>query len=243
MLKKFFFLTFLFLKIFSEESLYVKNLTSNQVVEKKGDVFLRASPCCSFNFALSLMGYDANILENEDLPTLPYLTSYQVQIEKWKAPHTPSLWIKNSCVWFSKELFLKLGKKRFENYLNLFNYGNKDTSCEICWLSSSLKISPIEQVEFLEKFLREELPVSFHAIEMTKKIFFVEKLSNGWELFGKTGSGFQNDDQQMGWFVGWAQKEENVFVFAFFLSNVQSKDLPAGHIAKNVIKKLFLTKY
>jgi beta-lactamase class D len=86
-----------------------------------------------------------------------------------------------------------------------------------------LKISPREQIFFLEKILRGTLPVSEHAIAMTKKITFLDVL-NGWELHGKTGSGrlIHPDgtiDKELGsgWFIGWLEKNDRTIAFVMNL--------------------------
>ena len=84
-----------------------------------------------------------------------------------------------------------------------FSEGSLKTSDE---KSGSLKISPEEQVRFLQNFIDHKLPVSDKAYQMTKNIMFMQELSGGWKLYGKTGNGnlnkIKNLDLQQGWFVG-----------------------------------------
>jgi beta-lactamase class D len=76
-------------------------------------------------------------------------------------PLTPQLWMRYSCVWYSQVLTANLGMEKFQNYVDLFNYGNKDLSGGLtqAWLMSSLKVTPREQIFFLEKIIDETLPV------------------------------------------------------------------------------------
>jgi beta-lactamase class D len=109
-----------------------------------------------------------------------------------------------------------------------FNYGNADVSgnpgkhdgLTRAWLSSSLKISPLEQLAFLQKIVRRELPVSANAFEMTSRIMAMDSLPNGWILHGKTGTGAplkadgsEDWDHPYGWFVGWATKGGRSIVY------------------------------
>lgn len=63
--------------------------------------------------------------------------------------------------------------------------GNQDTSGDKgknnglthSWLSSSLEISPEEQIDFLQKLLDNKLPVSLKSHEMTKKHPFYREFS------------------------------------------------------------------
>ena len=96
----------------------------------------------------------------------------------------------------------------------------KDNGLTHSWLSSSLEISPVEQVTFLQNLVNRQLPVSSKAYNITKRIIFVEELPNGWKLYGKTGScAVMNEtrtqklkDKHNEWFVGWIEKEDRVII-------------------------------
>lgn len=119
---------------------------------------------------------------------------------------------------------MKLGLARLQEYLTLFEYGNQDLSVGIifpgpenpAWASSSLKISPKEQIVFLQNMLQGAL-VSEHALQMTKAILFREELSEGWKLYGRTGTGINIDDHglKVRWFVGWIEKSDQTFPFVY----------------------------
>ncbi|GAA5252031.1 hypothetical protein KNCP2_03190 [Candidatus Rickettsia kedanie] len=87
--------------------------------------------------------------------------------------------------------------EKFRDYVTKFDYGNhdilgdkgKNNGLTNAWLSSSLEISPEEQLTFLQKLEDNKLPVSVQAQEMTKNILFIEDFVDGWKLYGKTGSG------------------------------------------------------
>lgn len=133
-------------------------------------------------------------------------------------PQTPKDWMKNSYVWYSQVITKELGIEKFRDYVIKFDYGNHDISGDKgknngltnAWLSSSLEISPEEQLTFLQKLAENKLPVSVKAQEMTKNILFIEDFVDGWKLYGKTGSGnklsqdrtIKLKDKQIGWFVG-----------------------------------------
>lgn len=188
----------------------------------------RMSPYSTFKIPLSLMGYDTGILSDEDGPE--WSPGGPVSIEAWKGPQTPKTWMSRSVVWYSQTLTSKIGVDRITRYLHEFGYGNADMSGDPgkehglahAWLGSSLKISADEQVVFLQKLVLGNLSVSPHALQMTKNILFVEDLCNGWRLFGKTGTGFQNpspdgSEESLGWYVGWVERKSRAIVFAMTL--------------------------
>ena len=149
----------------------------------------------------------------------------------------------------------KIGMEKFTEYIKEFDYGNKDISGENeknnglthSWLGASLKISPLEQIDFISKILDKKLNLSDNAYEMTKKITYIEQIK-GWKLHGKTGSCFQRDENGLknlnrfaGWFVGWLEKDNRKIAFAKFMKDEQDvkKDDYIGIRARNaVIKEL-----
>ena len=195
---------------------------------EEGDCEGRNAPCSTFKIPLSVMGFDAGYLQDETHPELPFEEGYVDWLERWKQPHNPRTWLQNSCLWFSQYITRMLGQEHLEGYLEKFAYGNQDVSgtpgknnqLTDSWISSSLQISPYEQVLFLQKLLDNKLPATPYAQEMTKSNLFVEELPGGWKLYGKTGSGSQfdengvkNEDRQLGWFIGWIEKDDRKLVF------------------------------
>ena len=213
-------LFFLYRYSAAEESfLLVNGTTSETLLEFGSEVNKRMSPCSTFKIALSLMGLDAKILKDTQVPVWNFNEGYPDDLEVWKGPQTPRTWIRTSCVWYSQILISMLGTKKAQNYLAVFEYGNQDLSGELqrAWLSSSLKISPKEQVGFIQKMVGEKLAISAHAFHMTKALLFVEKLSERWMLFGKTGWSGPSKDLETGWFVGWIEKGDTFFPFAYVI--------------------------
>jgi len=131
----------------------------NKILKQEGDCKSRHSPCSTFKIAISLMGYNEGLLVDENNPELPFKQGYTDLVETWKQPQNPNTWMKNSCVWYSQVLTQKLGEKKFKKYVKNFDYGNEDVSGDKAkdngltnaWLSSSLQISPQEQIKFLNK--------------------------------------------------------------------------------------------
>ncbi len=221
-----------FTSIVAEECFLLINGNSGETVSQLGSQLdERMSPCSTFKIPLSLMGYDAGILKDEQTPIWQFQEGYDDFLDTWKGPQSPESWMQYSCVWYSKLISCRLGLKKMQDYLAAFSYGNQDMSVGIimpgkadpAWFHSSpLKISSKEQVDFIRKMLQNKLQVSSHAIDMTKTILFKEELAQDWKLFGKTGwSGSigRNDDTvlEYAWFVGWIEKDTRIFPFAYFI--------------------------
>jgi beta-lactamase class D len=190
---------------------------------------VRNSPASTFKVALAVIGFDTDILVDAHTPAWPYKPEYQAWMESWKTTVDPTSWLRDSVVWYSRELTRRLGAERFQQAVDRLDYGNRDLSGDPgrhngltnAWLSSSLQISPVEEVAFLRKLLSHRLPVSAKAMDLTIATLPQFPLPDGWTVHGKTGSGSQpgphgkpDRDRQFGWFVGWAQKDDRRLVFA-----------------------------
>lgn len=222
---------------------------SGNVLEKKGEgCAVRVSPASTFKVPLAVMGFESGILKNPHEPVWPYKTEYPGWRESWKRPVDPTYWQDQSVVWFSQELTRKLGKENFQKYTDQLNYGNRDLSgdpgenngMQRSWISSSLKISPDEQVDFLRKLLGGKLPVTADTAQKTMAILPIQNLENGWKVVGKTGSAFERTakgkidrSRQFGWYVGWAEKDGKKVVFARLNRNAESQKGGMGVPTKN----------
>lgn len=218
-----------------------------RVLKSEGDCKKRYAPMSTFKIALSLIGFDSGILVDEKHPVWPFKEGYVDWRNVWKQDQTPKSWMKESCVWYSQVLTKQLGMEKLQAYVTKFDYGNKDLSGDKgqnngltnAWLSSSLKISSLEQVAFLEKILAGKLPIKPHAIAMTKNILFVEELKNGWKFYGKTGmgsllnsDGTKNPDLYHGWFIGWIEKGDRRIIFSNHIEDDKKEETFASLRAK-----------
>lgn len=219
----------------------VEDVASGQVLISKGDCKRRITPASTFKIAISLMGYDAGVLTDAQAPALAYDESYGAWRADWKQTTDPTSWMARSVIWYSQQMTTALGEARFGRYVRDFQYGNNDVSGGLtrAWLSSTLKISPLEQVGFLRRMLRGDLPVSRHAVEMTEQITALPDPVARWTIHGKTGSGAPRTADgaydrahEFGWFVGWAANGERKVTFAHLVQAERTSDELSGVRAK-----------
>lgn len=218
------------LYLVGDENFILINGNTSEIIKEFGpDINERVTPACSFNIVLSLMGYDAQVLKDEQTPIWDFQEGYDDFSESWKASQTPQSWMSRSCVWYSKMIGLQLGLETIQSYLRLLEYGNQDMSAGLvtpgparpAWVNASLKISPKEQVDFIQKMIRGKLPISSNAIQMTRALLLKEEGLAGWQLYGKTGLGHivrqDGTNVKVRWFVGWIENDHKFFAFAYQL--------------------------
>jgi beta-lactamase class D len=230
----------------------VADAPSGRLLQREGECEQRVTPASTFKIALSLMGYDSGYLSDEHLPALPFREGYADWIPAWRATTDPTTWIANSVVWYSQRLTEWLGEQRFRRYVESFQYGNQDLSGDPgkgnglteAWLTSSLAISPLEQLEFLRKVVTRRLPVSARAYDMTDRITAVGGLPGGWDVHGKSGTGWRRNadgsadrTRQIGWFVGWAKNGERAVVFARCLRDEAPQPASAARRAREGVMR------
>lgn len=228
---------------------------AGEIVKSEGDCDHRATSASTFKLAIALMGYDAGILTDTKTPEMPFRKGYVDWRPQWRHVQTPESWMRESVVWYSQRITERLGKDRFTAYVAAFGYGNEDVSGDPgkdngltrSWLSSSLQISPKEQVAFLLKLVNRELPVSEKAYEMTARLSDHGTRPSGWHVHGKTGAGLpvRADGSKVrgtpyGWFVGWAERDGRTVVFARLVKDSERRATPPGFRARDsVLEALF----
>lgn len=117
-----------------------------------------------------------------------------------------------SCVPCYQEIAGKIGADRMNDYLGKFDYGNMivdSLSVDIFWLEGDSKISPKEQITFLQKFYTSELPLSENTVSVMKRLMVIDE-NELYTLSGKTGWSVRNGNNN-GWFVGYLENETGVY--------------------------------
>lgn len=171
--------------------------------------FIAAS---TFKVPHALFALDAGVVRDE-FETFPW-DSVRRDIESWNRDQDLRSSMRNSTVWVYQGFARKLGEKREREYLRRIGYGNADPSGGVdrFWLDGGLRISAHEQVGFLKRLFRNELPFRVEHQRLVKDIMIVEADRN-WILRAKTGWGARGDPE-VGWWVGWVEWPEGPVFFA-----------------------------
>lgn len=180
----------------------------------------RLSPCSTFKIANSLIGLETGVIK--DTSFIIKWDGKKRPMEAWNKDHTLRTAFENSVVPYYQELARRVGKKKMKAFLKKLHYGNEDISGGIdkFWLMSSLKISASEQVGFLKKLYKNELPFSKRSTDMVKDIMVYLKTDKA-TLRGKTGSSGAVDGNFLGWYTGYLTTKDNTYIFAL---NLESKN-------------------
>lgn len=172
----------------------------------------RFLPASTFKILNALMALETGVAQDENT-MLPW-DGTQYRIEAWNRDQTLKSAMASSVVWYFQELARRLGKERIQRFVDEVRYGNRNLSGPVdsFWLDGGLRISADEQVEFLRRLYRGELPFSERSMAIVKRILVLEETPDH-RLSGKTGA-VQGTGHPIGWFVGAVEKGGQTHVFA-----------------------------
>ncbi len=137
-------------------------------------------------------------------------------IPQWNQDHTLRSAMRWSVVPVFQQIARRIGSERMQKYVDAFDYGNRDIGgapIDKFWLEGNLRITPVEQIEFLRRLYLDELPVSPRTLSLVKDIIPVEKTERA-TIHAKTGAVGRNGKLVLGWLVGYAERGEDITLFA-----------------------------
>jgi len=194
----------------------------------------RFIPASTFKIFNSLVALETKAIADENT-VIPW-DGVKRQFPLWNEDQTMRTAFPRSVVWFYQDLARKIGKERMTKYIQAANYGNQDISPKIdsFWLDGNLRISPEEQIKFLVKLYKEDLPFSNSVIKTVKDIMIVDR-QEAYTLSGKTGwSRSPDGTNNIGWYVGYVERANNTYFFALNLGN-QDPNFQMGAIRKKIL--------
>ena len=204
------------------------------VTNKSAEPDRRSAPCSTFKIFNSLSALDCGVVKDENEGRR--WNHHKYAIKSWNRDHVLATAVSNSVVWYFQELASQVGPERMQDYLNKCDYGNKDISSGITrfWLGESLEISPKEQVVFLKRLVRDELPFSKRSMAIVRGMIKVKETEKG-ILYGKTGTDMKDGKLTLGWFVGYLATPSDIHVFA---TRIEAEDNCRGADARAITEKI-----
>lgn len=188
-------------------------------------------PASTFKILNSLISLETNVIENENI-TIEWDGKKRFY-DKWNQDQNMRTAMKYSCVWFYQELARRIGREKMQYFVDTVNYGNEKLGAKIdnFWLEGDLKISANEQIEFLEKLLKYDLPFSNSNIETVKSIMLIDSVET-YKYYAKSGWA-----AKIGWYVGFVISENEKWMFALNIDIIDNEDVKFRQIITNEILK------
>ena len=178
------------------------------------------SPFSTFKITNSVIALEQGVV-NDSKQVLTYdKNKYPTQAwwpPVWKLPsYNLGSAFKYSVVPVFRQMATDIGQQNMKVSLERLNYGNQDISSGLddFWLNGSLKISSVEQIDFLQKLYQNQFNLTSVTLSTIKEIMLVETTGK-YKLYGKTGAGKVDDKTMLGWYVGFVENDKGVHYFAF----------------------------
>jgi beta-lactamase class D len=181
-------------------------------------------PASTFKIANSLIALETGVVKDES-EIIPYGGKPQ-PFKNWERDMSMREAIAMSNVAIYQELARRIGLERYHLWLAKLNYGNQKTgeALERFWLDGPLQISAVEQVRFIAGLAEQKLSLSAHSQSIVRDILRLEN-RDGRVLYGKTGWQF-SANPQIGWWVGWVERDGKIFTFALNMDMTSAEDAP-----------------
>ena len=181
---------------------------------------MRFTPASTFKIVNSLIGLQSGIITDENM-----VIKWD-GIKRWNADWNKDLNMKEafkvSAVPYYQEVARRIGKDTMQQWIDSIAYGNKNISGPIdsFWLNNNLKISPDEQLGLLKKLYFDQLPFRKSVQQIVRNVMLQED-NTLYKLSYKTGWGFDESKNNIGWVTGWIEENRHVY---FFVTIVKSPD-------------------
>jgi beta-lactamase class D len=176
-------------------------------------------PASTYKIPNSIIAIETGVVENDS--TLFKWNGEDRALNVWEQDLVFRDAFHFSCVPCYKDVARKIGVERMNTHLGKLSFGEMKvdaTNIDLFWLEGESKVNQFEQIDFLKRFYQKKLPIGERTYEIMNRMMIIDR-NNQFTLSGKTGWSIRNGNNN-GWFVGYLEKNDNIF---FFAANVEPK--------------------
>lgn len=183
-------------------------------------------PASTFKIINSLIGLQTGKIVNDSM--VIKWDGVKRRVDEWNQDLTMYAAFRASSVYYYQEVARRIGKDTMQYWLDSLKYGAKsDTSLfkitsaiDSFWLDNTLKITPDQELGVVKQLYFDQLPFFKSYQETVKRAMLFENTTN-YRLGYKTGWGFKENGNALGWIVGWIEENKHPY---FFVLNIESTD-------------------
>lgn len=199
-------------------------------------------PASTFKIINSLIGLETGRVENEKM-VIPWDGVVRTfpggdTAKAWNKDLTMEEAFKVSAVPYYQEVARRIGKDTMQRWLDTLGFGSRYTKFKIgsnidtFWLDNTLKVTPDEELGLVKKLYFNQLPFQSRSQDIVKRMMQQENNAN-YRLSYKTGWGFRENGNSIGWVAGWI--EENVHVYPFVLNIEGPHNMDMQTVRMNIL--------
>ena len=201
----------------------------------------RRSPCSTFKIISSLIGIKNGVISEEN--SVRRWSGETFWNDKWNRDIGFKDAFQTSCVWYFRKITDELGPETIQEELDKLNYGNRDISdwegrlnnnnsnrsLTGFWIESSLKISPKEQVEVLERIFSNDSSYKEQELALLRDAMLITDSGlPDVKIYGKTGFGKTSGIVADAWFTGFADMGKEKSYFCVYLGETDNRDFSSA---------------
>jgi len=185
-------------------------------------------PASTFKIVNSLIGLQTGKIVNDSM--VIKWDGVTRRVADWNKDLTMYEAFRVSSVYYYQEVARRIGKDTMQFWLDSLGYGTKKIKGEATkkikgavdsfWLNNTLKVTPDEQLGLVKRLYFDQLPFFKSYQEVVKRAMLFEENTN-YRLGYKTGWGFKENGNAIGWVVGWIEENKHPY---FFVLNIESPD-------------------
>jgi beta-lactamase class D len=200
-------------------------------------------PASTFKIVNSLIGLQTGVINNEKM-VIPW-DGVKRSNEAWNKDLTMEEAFKVSAVPYYQEVARRIGKDTMQHWLDTLGYAAKygraviHNDIDSFWLNNNIKITADEQLGLVKRLYFEQLPFQKRAQQIVKNVMLQEDNAN-YKLGYKTGWGFRENGNSIGWIVGWDEENKHPYFFVLQIEGPHDMDMQTVRLA---ILKNILTEY
>ncbi|QQX80895.1 class D beta-lactamase [Shewanella sp. KX20019] len=190
-------------------------------------------PASTFKIANGLIALELTVVNDAEDQYL--WDKQQHSFKAWNQDHTFASAFKFSVVPIFQRIAADIGKQRMANMLVSLGYGNATMGGELdsFWLEGGLRISAMEQIQFLQRLHAETLPLSLRSQQIMQQVMLTESAED-YAIYAKTGFG-NKGEAYIGWWVGWVEKDGST---VFFALNLDLANIQQAHLRQKIVKQI-----
>ena len=194
-------------------------------------------PASTFKIVNSLIGLQTGRIYNENM--VIKWDGIMRSNPAWNKDLTMTEAFKLSAVPYYQEVARRIGKDTMQIWLDSLHYGTQKirTRIDTLWLDNSLKIKPDEQLGLVKKLYFSQLPFDKRPQAIVRKVMLQESNAN-YQLSYKTGLGYKENGNAIGWMVGWIEENRHPYFFVLNVEAPHDADVAAArmNILKGILK-------
>lgn len=179
-------------------------------------------PASTYKIVNSLIGIETGRISNEKM-----VIKWDGIVRTFPGGEPATAWNKDltmeeafkaSAVPYYQEVARRIGKDTMQHWLDTLGYGARYgkpviKTIDTFWLDNSIKVTADEQLGLVKKLYFGQLPFQKRTQDIVRKVMLQEETAK-YKLAYKTGWGFKENGDALGWIVGWIEENKHVYFFA-----------------------------